>query len=164
MRSSSEHNTANQPSFSGSDGEESAHRAGDLGSIPGSGRPPEGNGNPLQGSSLEYSTGSGAWQASVREVAESDTTEQLSYALLAAEMNTALQINYTSVSFLKLFLSLKIETFVTHITKEPYKSNKEFLQTNQLLKANDSLLYVESKKQNQWTNTTKHKQTHGFRE
>ena len=43
--------------------------------------------------------GSGAWQASVREVAESDTAEQLSYALLAAEMNTALQINYTSVSF-----------------------------------------------------------------
>ena len=99
MYNSNEHNTTNQLYFSGSDGEECAHSAGDLGSIPGSGRSPEGNGNPLQCSSLEYSMGSGAWQASVREVAESDTAEQLSYALLAAEMNTALQINYTSVSF-----------------------------------------------------------------
>ena len=33
----------------GSDGKESACNAGDLGSVPGSGRPPaEGNGNPLQ--------------------------------------------------------------------------------------------------------------------
>ena len=39
---------------SGSDGKESACNAGDLGPIPGSGRPPgEGNGNPLQYSCLE---------------------------------------------------------------------------------------------------------------
>jgi len=38
----------------GSDGVESACKAGDLGSIPGSGRPPgEGNGNALQCSCLE---------------------------------------------------------------------------------------------------------------
>ena len=38
----------------GSDGKESACNAGDLGSIPGSGRSPgEGNGNPLQYSCLE---------------------------------------------------------------------------------------------------------------
>ena len=38
----------------GSDGKESACNAGDLGSIPGSGRSPgEGNGNPLQHSCLE---------------------------------------------------------------------------------------------------------------
>ena len=38
----------------GSDGKESACNAGDTGSIPGSGRSPEeGNGNPLQCSSLE---------------------------------------------------------------------------------------------------------------
>ena len=38
---------------SSSDGEESAYNAGDLGSIPGSGRSPgEGNGNPLQYSCL----------------------------------------------------------------------------------------------------------------
>ena len=40
----------------GSDGEEYACNAGDLGSIPGSGRPPgEGNGYPLQSSGLENS-------------------------------------------------------------------------------------------------------------
>ena len=38
----------------GSDGKESAHKAGDPGSSPGSGRSPEvGNGNPLQYACLE---------------------------------------------------------------------------------------------------------------
>ena len=46
----------------GSDGKESAYNAGDLGSIPGSGRSPgEGNGNPLQYSSLENPMDGGAW-------------------------------------------------------------------------------------------------------
>ena len=46
----------------GSDGKASAYNAGDLGSIPGSGRSPgEGNGNPLQHSSLENSMDGGAW-------------------------------------------------------------------------------------------------------
>jgi len=40
----------------GSDGKPSAWNAGDLGSIPG-----EGNGNPLQYSSLENSMDGGAW-------------------------------------------------------------------------------------------------------
>ena len=45
----------------GSDGKEFAYNAGDLGSIPGSGRSPgEGNGNPLQYSCLENSMDSGA--------------------------------------------------------------------------------------------------------
>jgi len=40
----------------GSDGKESAHNAGDPGSIPESGKSPgEGNGNPLQYSCLENS-------------------------------------------------------------------------------------------------------------
>ena len=40
----------------GSDGKASVYNVGDLGSIPGWGRTPgEGNGNPLQGSCLEYS-------------------------------------------------------------------------------------------------------------
>ena len=44
--------------------------AGDLGSIPGSGRfPGERNGNPLQYSCLENPTDRGAWQAPVRWVA-----------------------------------------------------------------------------------------------
>ena len=51
---------------SGSDGRESACKAGDLGSIPGSGRSPgEGNGNPLQCSCLENSMDRGAWWATV---------------------------------------------------------------------------------------------------
>ena len=45
-----------------SDGKASAFNAGDLGSIPGSGRSPgEGNGNPLQCSCLENSMDGGAW-------------------------------------------------------------------------------------------------------
>ena len=46
----------------GSDGKESAYNAGDLGSIPGSGRSPgEGNGYPLQYSHLENFMDRGAW-------------------------------------------------------------------------------------------------------
>ena len=53
--------------------------AGDLGSIPGSGRSPgEGNGHPLQYSCLENPMDRGAWQATVHEVTkESDMTSQL---------------------------------------------------------------------------------------
>ena len=46
----------------GSDGKVSAYNAGDLDSIPGSGRSPgEGNGNPLQYSCLEKPMDRGAW-------------------------------------------------------------------------------------------------------
>ena len=46
----------------GSDSKASMCNAGDLGSIPGSGRSPgEGNGNPLQYSSLENPMDRGAW-------------------------------------------------------------------------------------------------------
>ena len=50
--------------------------AGDVGSIPGSGRSPgEGKGNPLQHSCLGNPMDRGAWQAIVRGVAkELDTT------------------------------------------------------------------------------------------
>ena len=45
-----------------------------MGSIPGSGRSPEeGNGNPLQYSSLENSEDREAWQAIVHQVAKSRT-------------------------------------------------------------------------------------------
>ena len=55
-------------------GKESACSAGDLGSIPGSGRSPgEGNGNPLQYSCLESPMDRGAWWATVHGVAESRT-------------------------------------------------------------------------------------------
>ena len=59
----------------GSDGKESACKAGDLGLVAGSGRSPgEGNGNPLQYSCLENPMDRGAWRATVYRVAkESDT-------------------------------------------------------------------------------------------
>ena len=64
----------------GSDGKASVYNAGDLGSIPGSGRfPGEGNGNPLQYSCLENPTDGGAWCPWGRK--ESDTTEQLHFTL-----------------------------------------------------------------------------------
>ena len=65
----------------GSDGKASVYNAGDLGSIPGSGRfPGEGNGNPLQYSCLENPMDGGAcagycpWGRK-----ESDTTERLHF-------------------------------------------------------------------------------------
>ena len=61
----------------GSDSKESTCNAGDLDSIPGSGRAPgEGDGNPLQ-YCLENSMDRGTWQATVHGVAKSQT--QLSY-------------------------------------------------------------------------------------
>ena len=63
----------------GSAGKVSACNAGDLGSIPGLGRPPgEGKGYPLQYSGLENPMDRGTWQATVHGVTESDTTEPLS--------------------------------------------------------------------------------------
>ena len=59
---------------SGSEDKASACNAGDLGSIPGSGRSPrEGNGNPLQYSCLENPMDGGAWWATVHRVAKSPT-------------------------------------------------------------------------------------------
>ena len=53
-----------------------ACNAGDLGSIPGSGRSPgEGNGNPCQYSCLENLMDGGAWQAMVHGVTESVMAE-----------------------------------------------------------------------------------------
>ena len=58
----------------GSDGEESACSAGDLGLIPGLRRSPgEGNGNPLQYYCLETCMDRGTWWATIHEVAKSHT-------------------------------------------------------------------------------------------
>ena len=53
---------------------ESAHNAGDLGSISGLGRSPGGgHGNPLQHSCLENPMDRGAWRATVHGVTKSQT-------------------------------------------------------------------------------------------
>ena len=53
----------------GSDSKESTHSAGDLGSVPGSGRVPGGgNGNPLQYFCLENPMDRAAWRATVHGV------------------------------------------------------------------------------------------------
>ena len=64
----------------GSDSKESAHNAGDPGSVPGLGRSPgEGNGNPLQYSCLGNPMDGGAWWA-IWGCTEMDTTEQLTFS------------------------------------------------------------------------------------
>ena len=65
-----------------STGKASAYNAGDLGSIPGSGRSPgKGNGNPPQYSCLENPMDRGAWWASSPSGRkESDTTKPLHFA------------------------------------------------------------------------------------
>ena len=50
-----------QDFLGGADGKASTYNAGDLGSIPGSGRSGEGNGNPLWYSCLENPMDRGAW-------------------------------------------------------------------------------------------------------
>ena len=59
---------------SGSDSKESACNAGDMSSIPGSGRSPgDGNGYPLQYSCPENPMDRGTWQATVHRVAKGRT-------------------------------------------------------------------------------------------
>ena len=73
-----------------SDAKESACSAGDLCSVPGSGRSSgEGNGNPLQYFCLENSVDRGAWQAIVHGVTKSQT--QLS------DYHSLTQLNYNAV-------------------------------------------------------------------
>ena len=58
----------------GSDSNESAYNAGDMGSIPGLGRSPGGGyGNPLQYSCLENSVDSGTWRATVHGITKRGT-------------------------------------------------------------------------------------------
>ena len=74
----------------GSDGKASVYNAGDLGSIPGSGRfPGEGNSNPLQYSCLENPMDGGAWCRLLSwGCKESDPTERLQLQVVLVVKNT----------------------------------------------------------------------------
>ena len=75
-------------------GKESAPNAGDLGSIPGSGRSPgEGNDNPLQYSCLENPMDRGAWQAT-----ESHMNELLMLSLSFHETKVSVQLSSVTQS------------------------------------------------------------------
>ena len=74
----------------GSEVKASACNAGDLGSIPGSGRSPgEGNGNPLQYSCLENPMDGGSWWAAVHGVTKSRTrlSEQFIFSSVQSEIH-----------------------------------------------------------------------------
>ena len=76
----------------GSDGKVSAYNAGDLGSIPGSGRSPgEGNGNPLQYSCLENPMDGGAWWATVHGVTKNRIWRETSLSYASKVMVKILQ-------------------------------------------------------------------------
>ena len=79
----------------GSDSKASALNAGDLGSIPGSGRfSGEGNGNPLQYSCLENPMGGRAWKATVQGVSKSWT-----------QLNEFTSLHFISFTFIKRLFS-----------------------------------------------------------
>ena len=80
----------------GSDGKVSTCNAGDLNSIPGSGRSPgEGNGNPLQYPCLENSMHGGAGWATVHGIAKSQTLLSIfTFTFLwKSKFNTIIQSN-----------------------------------------------------------------------
>ena len=82
-----------------SDGKESACSAGDLGLIPRSARSlGEGNGYPLQYSSLENPMDRGAWWAAVHGVTKSQTRLK--------QLNTHTHVNMHATSSLAIYLSM----------------------------------------------------------
>ena len=79
----------------GSDDTMSAYNAGDLGLIPGSGRfHGEGNGNPLQYSSLEDPTDRGTWQATVHGVVRVRHGLATKPTYLPSLINARLELNF----------------------------------------------------------------------
>ena len=92
-----------------SDGKASAYNAGDLGSIPCSGRSSgEGNGNPLQYSCLENPMDVGAWWATVSLWGrkESDTAERRHFDFC---FHTRVKLNRNKVGRIWWLQILRIE-------------------------------------------------------
>ena len=100
---------------------ESACKAGDLASIPGSGRSPgEGKGYPLQYSGLENSM-----DCIVHEVAELDTTERVTLTH-SGGLSNAPQIMWTGQLFLFACISQAPKTFWLMKDKWPCKGRKTY--------------------------------------
>ena len=86
-----------------SDGKESACSAGDLGSIPGSGRSPgEGNGNPLQYPCLENPMDRSLVGYNPYSPKESDTTEAMKHA------HDSIWVEHVSLKFYLFFRLLSV--------------------------------------------------------
>ena len=89
--------------------------AWDVGSIPGSGRSPEGgHGNPLQYSCLENPMNRGAWQATVHSISNSQT--QLKQSDMHARMHTYVCIKYYEFLWRKYGLILWWEKSTSFLT------------------------------------------------
>ena len=95
----------------GSDSKGSACNAGDLGLIPGSGSyPGEGNGDPLQYSSLENSMDRGAWWAIVHGVTKSWTLLSDFHDTMVYQKN--LSENQKEISLIKITFELRSEEWI----------------------------------------------------
>ena len=117
----------------GSEVNASACNAGDLGSIPGSGRSPgEGNGNPLQYSCLENPMDGGAWWATVHRVAKSQTrlsnfTHSLTQTLAGAAYPGSWLLGYLALTVWSgprvLLFSCSLGSALKHLTSCPFFKN-----------------------------------------
>ena len=88
-----------------SNDKETACSAGDLGSVPGSGRSiGEGNGYPLQYSYLENSMDRGACRAIVHGVTESDTIEQITLSYTQSAVKKSTHISFETYIYIYIYL------------------------------------------------------------
>ena len=99
-----------------SDGTESACNAGDLGSVPGSGRSPGGgNGNPLQYPCLENPTDRGAWWATVHGVTELDMTKCTHTAIVCVYKSQTPNLSFPQVLFHPLTRYMQLPLFIIFV-------------------------------------------------
>ena len=110
---------------------ESACNAKHPGSIPGSGRSPRGNGNPLQYSCLENSTDRGAWQATVHGFIESYRTEWLNTitnnTFLKVSLSVSPKIRWFKISAYKFSKCLQIHNHLPSSQRPPLSQGKYIL-------------------------------------